>query len=146
MLVEGVRGTLASPVKIDRMSVIIFMMEAHMSIDNTHGTLMNWIHTSLPTHTDSVNWGYEEIQKEYTLLFRELLRDDYTEKTQEQIDFAARQVGCALQAFVQTFPNDRLDQLAAFVENFISMQIKDLVAGFIGRGGPGDGTSPVHSP
>ena len=133
MLVEGVRGTLASPVKIDRMSVIIFVIEAHMSIDNTHGTLMNWIHTSLQTHTDAINWGYEEIQKEYTLLFRELLGDDYTEKTQEQIDFAARQVGCALQAFVHTVSHDRLDrldQLAAFAENLISLQIKDLVAGF----------------
>lgn len=137
---------LTSPIKIDRMSVIIFMMEAHMSIDHTHGTLMNWIHTSLQTHTDAVNWGYEEIQKEYTLLFRELLGDDYTEKTQEQIDFAARQVGCALQAFVHTVSHDRLDQLAAFAENLISLQIKDLVAGFIGRGGTGDGTSPADSP
>ena len=103
-----------------------------MSIDHTYEALMNWVHQNVhsPETTTTVNWGYEEIQKEYTLLFRELLGDDYTEKTQEQIDFAARQVGCALQAFIHTVSHDRLDLLAAFAENLISLQIKDLVAGF----------------
>lgn len=88
---------------------------------------MNWVHTALQKQTTADNWGYDEIQKEYTVLFRELLRDDYTEKTQEQIDFAARQVGCALRAFVHTFPHYSMDTLTTFAEDFISMQLKDLI-------------------
>jgi hypothetical protein len=71
--------------------------------------------------------GYREIYTEYMKIFHELLRGEVTPAIESQLSFAARQVGCGIHAFTRACPTYTTESLIDFVEDFVSMQLKELV-------------------